>query len=581
MSNKQVQTGSRTTVLAMAVAGVLAVTQIAGAQHRVDRSGANDANPRVGSNGRNEVRSQQMSPWQLNNAIIYGNVTGGKQFRDSVQSRDPREFRGTTAGRNLDNFVRDSSGVTTGGIATFNANQTRAYYGDSRGVAPPPGFTGVQSLGGYTAPQPSAWRQVDPRLQPVSAGTTTMVLRPDAFGGPGAVDTQFAPGAVVVPPTGGTGAQQGVNPALLSDYTLLNRTSASVLSPDALSDLRTLDQNAPLTVGGVPQPSRNAAGETSTSTLNNTLLSPSALSGASTNDALAEPSVSNTLPQQQTVEPGIRSQIVGMAEQSSVYGNLVARKAEQEQAKRPGQANEEAARAFNEQLRKREAEAKAAAGKDQPKPGKVIEQETAPRPEDNKPDTGAKPAEQPKPDAGAVVPGNVAPLKVGSLAGAGGSKGLNDLLARAESQMREGKYASAIESYDAAETVTPGNSLVKLGRAHAELGGQYYRRAEASLRKTLSADKNLLAGQYDLKGMIGEQRLTDIEKDLRELLEKNPNDVGFAVLLAYIYYNTGDERRAAAQLDIADKRAGGKDEFVKLLKQSWTLPPTGAPTDNK
>ncbi len=183
------------------------------------------------------------------------------------------------------------------------------------------------------------------------------------------------------------------------------------------------------------------------------------------------------------------------------------------------------------------------------------------------PAPGADPAPQPT---------AVAPLKIGSLAGSTGTKGLNDLLAKAEQQMREGKFASAIESYDNAETVTPGNSMIKLGRAHAELGGSYYRRAELSLRKALQSDKNLLAGQYDLKGFLGEQRLQDIDRDLRELMQKNPNDVGAPLLLAYVYYNTGDERRAAAHLDLADKRAKGEDGFIKLLKDNWSLPKADA-----
>ena len=38
------------------------------------------------------------------------------------------------------------------------------------------------------------------------------------------------------------------------------------------------------------------------------------------------------------------------------------------------------------------------------------------------------------------------------------------------------------------------------------------------------------------------------------------------------------ERNAAAWLDLADKRAGGKDPFLQLLRKTWSLPEdAGAP----
>ena len=82
-------------------------------------------------------------------------------------------------------------------------------------------------------------------------------------------------------------------------------------------------------------------------------------------------------------------------------------------------------------------------------------------------------------------------------------------------------------------------------------------------------DRRVLAGRYDLRAFIGDDRLQMAQKDLSDLIEKSPNDTGAAVLLAYIYYNTGNERRATALLDLADKRAGGKDSLV-----TQPLPPS-------
>ncbi len=337
MSNKRIQervgkTMSQSTILALAVAGVLGVTQFASAQQRVDRSGANDANMRVGSNGRNDNRTPQPQPWQTNNAIVYGNVTGGKEFRGSLSTTDPTAFRGATAGQNTDNFVRNSAGVSTGGVATFNANQTRAYYGDSRGVAPPAGFTsGLGSVGGYTAPVSSAWRNVDPRIGSISSGMSTTLNRPDQFGAPGAMDMQYAPGAITASPYTST---QSMNPSTLSDYTQLNRTTPSALNPNDVAELRRQTQNAPADQQGATQ---QGGGQRGAGQINDAI-APNSLQNAGPSDAVRPGALNNGLTPESAVEPGIRSRVLGMAEQNSTYANLAARRAEQAQTMRPGQA---------------------------------------------------------------------------------------------------------------------------------------------------------------------------------------------------------------------------------------------------
>jgi hypothetical protein len=120
--------------------------------------------------------------------------------------------------------------------------------------------------------------------------------------------------------------------------------------------------------------------------------------------------------------------------------------------------------------------------------------------------------------------------------------------------------------------VIPNNPLVNLGRAHAELGASYYARAESHLRDLLSNHPELLVAQYDLTGMLGEQRLQTLVRDLKELAKKDQKEPRPLLLLSYIAYNTGREGEAAAYLDLADKRTGGTDPFYKLLRKNWTLP---------
>jgi tetratricopeptide (TPR) repeat protein len=168
--------------------------------------------------------------------------------------------------------------------------------------------------------------------------------------------------------------------------------------------------------------------------------------------------------------------------------------------------------------------------------------------------------------------GKPKPVPVKSLAEGIKAAGLANVLRQAEVLMREGKFIAALDQYAVAEQVAPNNPLVRLGMAHAELGGGYYKRGEAHLREALAGDPTLLMGQYDLKGMVGQERLEVMVKDLKETARKQEDDSGLVFLLAYVAYNTGNEQQAGVYLSLAEKRAGGKDEFFKLLRLHWAVP---------
>ncbi|MGB7160558.1 MAG: hypothetical protein WBD40_21010, partial [Tepidisphaeraceae bacterium] len=164
------------------------------------------------------------------------------------------------------------------------------------------------------------------------------------------------------------------------------------------------------------------------------------------------------------------------------------------------------------------------------------------------------------------------PVKIETLAKGVPGKGLADLLTSAESLMKQGRFTSALEKYDQAEQVAPNNPLIKLGRANAELGASYFARADAHLREAFTADAALLMGQYDLRAFLGEDRLKVVASDLKEIANAEQSQARPVFLLAYIAYNSGNERMAAGYLDLADKRSGGKDPLIKKMREHWTLP---------
>ncbi|MDB5295099.1 MAG: repeat protein, partial [Phycisphaerales bacterium] len=197
--------------------------------------------------------------------------------------------------------------------------------------------------------------------------------------------------------------------------------------------------------------------------------------------------------------------------------------------------------------------------------------------------TGAPPAAAPggtgtAPGAPAAAPGGARaePLAIKSLATGVRSKTLAQVLTSAEDQMRQGKYADALNQYTLAEQAAPNNGLITLGRANAELGSSSYRTAESHLRQAYGSNGALLLGRYDLRSMIGADRLTAVTKDLTDLSAKEQKETMAPFLLAYISFNTGDAATAEKYLDEVDRRAGAPDPLVKQMRQLWAAGDAGS-----
>ncbi len=137
--------------------------------------------------------------------------------------------------------------------------------------------------------------------------------------------------------------------------------------------------------------------------------------------------------------------------------------------------------------------------------------------------------------------------------------------------MREGKYVSALDQYDAAARVAPGNQMITLGRGIDELGAGYYRNADLHLRGAMVSDPALMMAQVNLKSLLPKDRLESLVKDLKEIARKQEKDATSPFLLAFMAYNTGNASQAGVYLDLAEKRSGGRDPFYKLIRMHWGL----------
>jgi hypothetical protein len=584
-------------VLAAAV-GSLTLSSISFAQYRINTSHVTDANNRAGSGGLNGGADGNMNKGPYNgvtsNDIVYGNVTGGKEFRGRLETTDPEAFRGNRTQHPSDAFVRGSSGgYSFDSGFNSNAQVVRPFYADSRNVPPPEGFirTSVGTPGYVASNLPDQRIDSDLRLGNPLSNTTVILPQPGQTLLPGPLDPTTGNNTLITASSlYGVRQWNAGNPMDQQFVSRYANVFGENLGQAPLSDLEVgamrrelLQATAPLTPNALrhaelnqenDQNQQNQQNGNQPATPDPNLAKPQPTPLDSPNNAPLPAgqlqSSLPTIPMSGGLVTGesVRARVLTVppAQQQTQTNDMLQKRLEERFGKQ-AQNDVDAARQYNADLKK----AKAKAGNAQPGAGQP---------------GGAQPGQ---PAVGATVPPSAqgtnavpgptnvqaprtAPPQIKSFSEGVKAKGLGELLKKSEDLMKEGKWFSAKEQYDVAQQVAPNNMLILIGRANAELGGSYYGQAEADLRTAFTNDPATLEGQYDLRSMIGDDRLQFLVKDLKDIASKNPNEARPLFLLAYIDYNTGNERLAAGRLDLAEKRAGPNDTFYSLVRKHWVLP---------
>jgi len=551
----------------LAAAVLPATASLLHAQARVDTGGrVLDANTRVGSGGYNSARDSTAG---LNgNLVVTGNVTGGREFRDVVGYTDPRAFRGELASSGSDRFVRSSAGPSG-----YNAQVVRPFFGDSRGVAPPPGFMPLGSTGGYVPAPPPRRQGSDLRLGSVFDTPQFALPKPGELLLSGPVDPSNNNILIAASPLYGV---RPLNSGDMSDVIFLRRYT------DATGD-RSVGRSDSDTIRRMQEELRDTdTGQTENSdALNNPTMDKPLDNTIPGNDPLGNDPTTGQ-------QAGQRLVLSSAVKQSTQYKALVDRleKYNQQMKLDPATA---ANREYNAQVRlAREAEEQKNKSTEPQLPPTRDGMTGGPSAPGGTalPGTPALPGGPNLPGTGAPgepgQPGNLLgptriterskPPVISSLATGVQAKGLADLLTEAETLMRDQKFVAAIEKYDLAAQVAPNNPMPLFGRANAELGASFYARAETHLRQAFTGAPALMMAQYDLRKFLGDERLEFLVRDLKEIANTEKDSARPLLLLAYIAYNEGNERMAAGYLDLAEKRSGG-DPFYKTVRDHWQLAP--------
>jgi tetratricopeptide (TPR) repeat protein len=530
----------RAILIAVAVSSIAVSAR---AQFMVNNGNAADANTRAGSYGSNNGGDRPINSALVNgNQIVTGNVTGGRALQTNPGYFAPGQLETNTGTEQFQDFIRDSTGVP----APYQQTQpgyvgATPFYGGATTAAPPQGYVRNSITGAYVPNAPAA-----PQMN-----YNTQVGVPNPNGLPVA-DIGLTPNPGTVQPTTAVSGAELYGPrpegngdidAFYSAYRQWNPADRDQLSQNALQQMRNeisaQPDNANSQNNSNNPNSNNPTNPNGTPTVGVTpgSLNPPSVATqlANQNNSQANPNNLNN-PQQPSVA------LQTPAQQSTEYAELQQR--------------------FNAA----QAATNSGAGTALPGTNTQTTDNNTPSRADTPEEIAHKRSELYPPS----MPSS-SPLLIHSLAVGIHARGLRDVMADAEEHMRQGHFAEAMLRYAAAADVAPNNPLVALGRSYAELGSGYYARAAHDLRIALQADPVLLMGRYDLKNLLGENRLEFIVRDLKQIATNDKQNVDAPFLLAYIAYNNDSASAAQQYLDLAEQRSGSHPAVMGLMRQYWGL----------
>jgi len=147
-------------------------------------------------------------------------------------------------------------------------------------------------------------------------------------------------------------------------------------------------------------------------------------------------------------------------------------------------------------------------------------------------------------------------------------------LKSAESDVQQGQYARAAESFSLASIYNPRDARPQLGRSHALLAVGEYLGSAVCLTKAIELDSHASLADVDLVTAVGgPDRFLQRFGDLQERA-KTSDAPGLQLLLAYIYHQMKRPEEARTALQAVKKALPSSPAVAALEKAIATASPT-------
>lgn len=142
-----------------------------------------------------------------------------------------------------------------------------------------------------------------------------------------------------------------------------------------------------------------------------------------------------------------------------------------------------------------------------------------------------------------------------------------------EAALRDGRFFKAERRFEDAITINPGNPLLELARANAQLGAGLYLSAALTLNRTFTGSPEVIDARFKPELLPNRTRLDFAVVAIRERLDRGHDLPGYGISLAYIGHQTGQPELIGEGLAFV-KGEPRWEVFGRLLRGIWLDDPT-------
>ncbi len=568
--------GSRHPFVRLAAAAGLAVSLLApaaSAQYALGDGRALDSNQRVGSGGVNARQSSLSAGMALRNAVVTGNVAGGRHFRGDVGYTGVFDFRGDTAEDDLFDFRRDSyfSGLAARGVrgiddvrAQLGLTTNNPAFGLGGNVAIRRPTTGAfsaeardQIASGDVTPALDLFPRLDGTLRSTSGYQMREIDRPEMLSrrvteqGFTLVTTASSLGGIRELPTsnqalyGPMEAVGPIDPAARAGADSLD--VAGFTAPTAAAELvggASVTPNAP-----ADDPMSAALREF---TADDRAQPDDASTSAGRPDNRVSDRVDNARAGAQVASSGrvghrqVLENLRRSALDTGLLDRIRERRAAEDAALAQADAEAEAAESDDigrmlEDISRTLSEGRSPGFDER---GNVVpddRRDADDQADDERTDDPASTDDEDsnRPSVATILRGGDIQLDGLDLDLEGSSPAVVRHMARGERWLEEGRWFDAEERFTAALSIEPGLAPALIGRVHAQIGAGLYASAALNLRQMLRDYPEFIAVKYPRNILPAGERLQTIRDQLVERMNRNEviaRDA--AMLFAFLGYQT-------------------------------------------
>lgn len=584
--------GLRSGALATLVAGsTLLVSGSAAAQYSLGSGQALDRNLRVGGDLRNLPRA--VENYAVRNALITGNVAGGREFRGNVGYTSDRAFRGAAGSDDNFRFRADSAlsalpavlgGATSDRYSIAGSQALLQFDRDTTTSS----IDIVQEIGGADAQMLDLRAMIDrASLQ----GSTSRVFERSSDGAVigGLADDRGRQLAVMASPTVGMRFEEVLSDATspievgLFDWRRINEDRAAGRLA-ATSSFQRLGSTEPASGFAVTPGAMSAELNASPGRVEGT--EPNVL--ATTPESVIPPS--ERLDLRQDAESISRDYDAIVARILEQFGETVDIRVQGDPALRARLG--EALEALRADLALGGLQPPVGSGTDgvapadpntplgpdgrplEPLPGALAPEFPNELPPDAPAGEGEPAAEAPKVDP--ATPPTLDELAralrhgrtVEDLSSEEKSR-IGELISRGQEQFTSGDYFFAEQSFDRALRILPGQPMATAGLVHTQLAAGLYLSAAINLRRFFTAMPEMIDTRYSAELLPPPERVKAATAMIRKLMETNSTDrPTYGLSLAYLGFQSKDTPMIREGLD-AIVGGEGEDTLRQLLKRIW------------